>query len=213
MTRSNVLGRSHHGRFLNAIASKDARLAQTDVANTAVGYLSIVEHKSDGLFGGYLIVTPTGRPVEFHCTTPLVANRAQEILYGASLRPYLCGELISQQLLRQASRQAAVVLVDTPEMLVAESFTQIPVVRIGSVGDRDDAERVEFQVAPSCQEFSVGRGELAGVPAASSSSTSVLDMSRSGKMTKTSTGSPGWTAVAITWHSARERLTTGRTPC
>ena len=51
-----------------------------------------------GLFGGYLVLNLLGRPLEFHCTAPVRPNRAQEILYGPTLDPYLCGERIGQTL-------------------------------------------------------------------------------------------------------------------
>lgn len=48
----------------------------------ALGFLTVVEHKQHGLFGGYLVLNQVGRPLEFHCTAPVKPNRAQEILYG-----------------------------------------------------------------------------------------------------------------------------------
>ena len=63
-----------------------------------IGFLTVVEHQETGLTGGYLVLNTLGRPVEFHCTAPLKTNRAQEILYGPTLRPFLYGEQIGQTL-------------------------------------------------------------------------------------------------------------------
>ena len=69
---------------------------------TTFGYLSAIESADHGYFGGLLIISPLGRPVEFHCTAPIRPSRAQEILYGPTLEAFLYGELIGQALLKQA---------------------------------------------------------------------------------------------------------------
>lgn len=79
---------------------------------TAIGFLTIVSDPGLGYVGGYLITNRTGRPLEFHCTAPVRPTRAQEILYGPSLEPYLCGELIGQALLSKASTSPALVCTD-----------------------------------------------------------------------------------------------------
>src|SRR6188474_707044 len=71
----------------------------------AIGFLTIVEHQESGLTGGYLVLNTLGRPLEFHCTAPLKTNRAQEILYGPTLRPFLYGEQIGQTLLEKSNFQ------------------------------------------------------------------------------------------------------------
>ena len=55
------------------------------------GFLTVVESAAHGVFGGYLLVDVLGRPVEFHCTTPVKVTRAQQILYGATLHGHLHG--------------------------------------------------------------------------------------------------------------------------
>jgi len=82
----------------------------------ALGFLTAVDHRDHGLFGGYLIVSDTSRPVEFHCTVPVKTNRAQEILYGASLREYLLGEQIAPALLSKAKTDVAAICTDVREM-------------------------------------------------------------------------------------------------
>ena len=60
----------------------------------SVGFLTVQEFTDLGLIGGYLILNAVGRPLEFHCTAPVRPNRAQEILYGPTLAPFLYGEQI-----------------------------------------------------------------------------------------------------------------------
>ena len=62
----------------------------------ALGFLTVLEHSQHGLMGGYLVLNISGRPLEFHCTAPIKPNRAQQILYGPTLEPYLFGEQIGQ---------------------------------------------------------------------------------------------------------------------
>ena len=76
------------------------------------GYLRFLEDPVVGITGGYLIVTSTGRPLEFHCTAPVTTNRAQEILFGPTLRPYLLGEQVGRALLQRATLTPTVVVID-----------------------------------------------------------------------------------------------------
>jgi len=63
-----------------------------------------------GATGGLLIVCDRGRPLEFHCTEPVRTSRAQQILFGPTLRDYLCGEQIGGALLAKAKLPIGVLL-------------------------------------------------------------------------------------------------------
>ncbi len=78
----------------------------------ALGFLTVIEDPQQGLFGGYLVLNMAGRPLEFHCTAPIQPNRAQQILYGPTLQPYLFGEQIAQTLFTKAKTQPLVLLAD-----------------------------------------------------------------------------------------------------
>ncbi|MDA7979413.1 MAG: hypothetical protein MPJ50_11675 [Pirellulales bacterium] len=95
-----------------------------------MGFLTVVDHEQVGLLGGYLILNSTARPVEFHCSAPLKANRAQEILYGPTLRPYLCGELIGATLLNKAKNRPDWVCTDCHDVLTARSSVSLPMALI-----------------------------------------------------------------------------------
>lgn len=82
----------------------------------AFGFLTAVEDTQHGFFGGYLVVSERGRPLEFHCSTPVLASQAQQILYGVALRPYLLGELIGETLVAKAQLPVQAVLTDLEEM-------------------------------------------------------------------------------------------------
>jgi hypothetical protein len=96
----------------------------------ALGFLTVVEHPQYGLFGGYLVLNTAGRPLEFHCTSPIKPNRAQEILYGPTLQAFLYGEQIGRTLLTQTNTEPLVVCTDRPPALAAREFVATPVVLV-----------------------------------------------------------------------------------
>lgn len=96
-----------------------------------LGFLTVKDDARRGLIGGYLVLNVAGRPVGFHCTAPVKPNRAQEILYGTSLRTYLYGEQIAQTLIGTAAQSNVVtILTNTPEVLAAREFTDSPIIYV-----------------------------------------------------------------------------------
>jgi hypothetical protein len=97
-----------------------------------IGFLTVVEPSDGLLIGGYLILNPKGRPVEFHCTAPVQPNRAQQILYGASLRPYLCGERIGQALVGQSKHQPVLLCTDIADAMGLRERVSSPVILVAT---------------------------------------------------------------------------------
>ncbi len=89
-----------------------------------IGFLTIHDTSQQGLIGGFLILNAVGRPLEFHCTTPVKANRAQEILYGNTLKPYLCGEQIARTLIARAKTPLAFVVTNDVAVLPAQDYVE-----------------------------------------------------------------------------------------
>lgn len=104
----------------------------------AIGFLSVTRDADQGLLGGYLILNFLGRPLEFHCTAPVRPNRAQTILYGPTLDPYLCGERIGHTLLEKSKAAPLLVLTDCPPAMAARFLVDIP---MGLVLGATDAPR------------------------------------------------------------------------
>jgi hypothetical protein len=92
--------------------------------------LTVQEFTDLGLIGGYLILNAVGRPLEFHCTAPVRPNRAQEILYGPTLAPFLYGEQIGQTLVAKGKCRPLFVCTDVEPVLSAREFVPVPVVLI-----------------------------------------------------------------------------------
>ena len=62
-----------------------------------LGFLTVL-HESSGYLGGYLVTNLWGRPLEFRLSTAVQPNRVQQILYGGTLQPYICADLIGKTL-------------------------------------------------------------------------------------------------------------------
>jgi len=115
-----------------------------------LGFLTVVENSELGYLGGYLLLNPAGRPLEFHCTAPVTANRTQQILYGPTLKPYLYGDVIGRALLAKSKLQPIVVCTDCEAVLPAREFISTPLVLV-----LDDATQ------PSGSAFELGKSSVA----------------------------------------------------
>jgi hypothetical protein len=98
-----------------------------ELERDAFGFLAVVESATHGLFGGYLLVDAGGRPLEFHCTTPVTISRAQAILYGATLDADVRGRQIGAALLAESSLAPRIVLVDDAATATVQDHTDLPV--------------------------------------------------------------------------------------
>jgi hypothetical protein len=142
------------------LAGPDTRLP------SAFGFFTVIRNERADLFGGYLVLNANGRPLEFHCTAPVRTNRAQEILFGATLEPYLYGEQIGHTLLTKAETAADVVCTDVPAALAVRQHVQMPVawlipdnhVTMSSPGD---AFRVDTPHLQASRPFSLRHAQLA----------------------------------------------------
>jgi hypothetical protein len=143
-------------------------------SSTSIGFLTVCEHEGQGLFGGYLLLNLAGRPLEFYCTAPVRPNRAQEILYGPTLKPYLYGEQIGQTLLEKAKTKPVLVFTDvepalavrqhvaTPVVLVLSSEQAAQVARAGRLdGLQGGGDAAPLAFAHRLQLFTVGEQSLA----------------------------------------------------
>lgn len=102
------------------------KIETTDASPAALGFLSVIELPSQGLIGGYLLLNAHARPLEFHCTAPVRANRAQEVLYGATLEPYLYGEQIGATLIKASRLSPLAVFTDCQPALAAADHILAP---------------------------------------------------------------------------------------
>jgi hypothetical protein len=101
-------------------------VASTAPAALNLGFLMIV-HEPSGYVGGYLVTNPWGRPLEFRLSTAVQPNRVQQILYGGTLEPYICADLIGKTLVDKTAVAAQLILTDCASALELRQRVEVPV--------------------------------------------------------------------------------------
>ncbi len=101
--------------------------AESGKENFRLGFLTAIEVPERGFVGGLLVTNHFGRPLEFQCTAPLKPNRAQEILYGPTLVPYVLGDLIGRTLIEKVGVKPHLVLTERNDLLPMRELISIPV--------------------------------------------------------------------------------------
>lgn len=96
-----------------------------------LGFLAVRELTSVGLVGGLLLVNTMGRPLEFHCTAPVIASKTQQVLYGSTLSEFLQVEVIGRALVQQTKRGPAAILIDEGQLASLADWISFPVVLVG----------------------------------------------------------------------------------
>ncbi len=139
-------------------------------SQAALGFFTVLEHEQQGLIGGYLILNQAGRPLEFHCTAPVKANRAQQILFGPTLESYLYGEQIGQTLLGKSALEPLAVCTDVELALTVRDYISLPVALVLADEEskcRAPAESWTWRVDAAhragahLNQFAIGRNRLA----------------------------------------------------
>jgi hypothetical protein len=81
----------------------------------------------NGYLGGYLVTNLWGRPLEFRLSSAVQPNRLQQILYGDSLQPYLCADLIGKTLVDRTATAVQYILTDREAVLDLRQRVEVPV--------------------------------------------------------------------------------------
>ncbi len=118
----------------------------------AVGFLTVIDNRQHGLFGGYLILNLAGRPLEFHCTAPIKPNRAQQILYGPTLESFLYGEQIGSTLLGHAKLNPLVICTDREPVLSLRDLVDVPVALVLPPEEAQAVQSVSGEVPSTTQQ-------------------------------------------------------------
>ena len=100
-----------------------------------LGFLTVLEEPS-GYLGGYLVTNAWGRPLEFRLSTAVQPSRVQQILYGDTMRAYVCADLIGKTLLEKTATAAQIIVTDCQPALDLRQLIEIPVVWLTTSGDR-----------------------------------------------------------------------------
>lgn len=92
-----------------------------------LGFLSILQ-EGPAYLGGYLVTNVWGRPLEFRLSSAVQPNKVQQILYAASLVPYVCGDLIGKTLVEKAGVGVQLVVTTCEHALDLRHKVECPVV-------------------------------------------------------------------------------------
>ncbi len=103
-----------------------------DSATLQLGFLTIQEDQQ-GYSGGYLVTNAWGRPLEFRLTTAVSPTKVQQLLYGPTLRPYICSELLGKVLVEKAGTPVSLVVTDCDAALDLRAQVQQPVVWLAAL--------------------------------------------------------------------------------
>jgi hypothetical protein len=120
-----------------------------------LGFLTVLQ-EANGYLGGYLVTNQWGRPLEFRLSSAVQPNRVQQILYGGTLQPYICADLIGKTLVDKAGVPAGFILTDRELVLDLRLKLDSPVLWLTSPDDPRAFFTDESTVRPSAN----GRGAL-----------------------------------------------------
>jgi hypothetical protein len=138
---------------------KEDRVASTAPIN--LGFLTVL-HEANGYVGGYMVTNNWGRPLEFRLTTAVQPNRVQQILYAATLKPYLCADLIGKTLVDRTAAAVQLLVTDTGAVLELRPRVEVPVVWVAAA---DDPAGLAGAGTPACVEGPArGRGPVLAHP-------------------------------------------------
>lgn len=91
-----------------------------------LGFLTVLQEPT-GYLGGYLVTNQWGRPLEFRLSTAVQPNRVQQILYGGTLEPYVCADLIGKTLVDKTGTPAQLIVTDRQAVLDLRQRVEVPV--------------------------------------------------------------------------------------
>jgi len=113
-------------------------MSRSPEAEVTVAFYTVEESEFTGWTGGLLVLSASGRPVEFQCTLPIRPTRTHEILYGPTLRDFLIGEAIGSTLIKRCRHTPSLLCCNQPEALQLESVCGSPIALVSEAAERDE---------------------------------------------------------------------------
>ena len=129
-----------------------------------LGFLTVL-NDANGYVGGYLVTNTWGRPLEFRLSSAVQPNRVQQILYGGTLQPYICADLIGKTLVERAGVPVQFVVTDREQVLDLRLKLDVPVLWLAPADEAGAGERGQARGAAD--------GSPEGVPPASATGSTV----------------------------------------
>lgn len=136
-----------------------------------LGFLTVLQEAS-GFLGGYLVTNNWGRPLEFRLSSAVQPNKVQQILYGPTLQPYICADLIGKTLIDKAGVPVNIVITDREMILDLRHKVDMPVIWLAPPEDPRAASLSDSTLRGPEK----GRGPILGHPRYPSDAEPVRDM-------------------------------------
>lgn len=125
-----------------------------------LGFLTVMQ-EGTGYLGGYLVTNGWGRPLEFRLSSAVQPNKVQQILYAATLAPYICGELIGKTLFDKAGIPVQYVITTCEHALDLRLKIEAPVAWLVS-SDQGNRTEAPHLVLPQTTHLLVAHRDYPG---------------------------------------------------
>jgi hypothetical protein len=97
-----------------------------------LAFIDVAIFPDGSIRGGILTTDIETRPYEFRATSPIKPTQVQQILYGATIKDYVYGELICAPLVRATKEKLSVVITKEPYILTMRPLVSVPVILVKS---------------------------------------------------------------------------------
>lgn len=131
-----------------------------------LAFIDVAVFSDGSIRGGILTTDIETRPYEFRVTSPIKPTQVQQILYGASLKDYVYGELICTPLVKATKEKLSLVLAKEPYIVAMRPLVSVPVILVHYDGKQmgDNLRSVSLSAHKSFQsELSFAQTVLAPV--------------------------------------------------
>jgi hypothetical protein len=105
-----------------------------DTQEIRLAFIEVAIFSDGSIRGGILTTDIETRPFEFRVTSPIKPTQVQQILYGASLKDYVYGELICAPLVKATKEKLSMVLTKDNYLIAIRPLVPTPVILIHSSG-------------------------------------------------------------------------------
>jgi hypothetical protein len=95
-----------------------------------IAFIDVTVFSDGSIRGGILTTDIETRPYEFRVTSPVKPTQVQQILYGASLKDYIYGELICAPLIKATKEKISFVLTKERYILEIRHLVAVPIILV-----------------------------------------------------------------------------------
>ena len=106
----------------------------TDAQEIRLAFIDVTVFSDGSIRGGILTTDIETRPFEFRVTSPIKPTQVQQILYGASLKDYVYGELICVPLVKATKEKLSIVLIKENYLITMRPLVSVPIILVNLNG-------------------------------------------------------------------------------